>query len=195
MVPEQPYNEQELLQRVAAGDEQAFTVLFKTYHPVLAAYIWSWTKSMVLTEEMVQDVFTKIWKNREQLAAVKQFRSFLFIISRNHTFNCLRQIARERSRQQEWEYYVQHTSTAAETLPGEYTELIGKAIEQLPPQQRKVYLLRRDAWKFEEIGRQMQISPETARKHMGQAVRSISKYVHAYKNAVALSLILPLFFS
>src|SRR5688572_32936266 len=88
--------------QVAEGDEKAFEELFHAYHQQLGSYVLGWTKSVPVTEEVVQDVFLKIWLNRETLKSVERFDSYLFIVSRNHTFNALRQSAKKRLKNQEW---------------------------------------------------------------------------------------------
>lgn len=96
------YNEKELLLRTAAGDASAFSALFHRWHQELAEYVLRLTRSQCMTEEIVQDAFMKIWMKKEQLSEVGNFRAWLFILCRNHTFNCLRQLARNNIRQQGW---------------------------------------------------------------------------------------------
>ena len=171
------HNEKAVLLRVAQGDEQAFRQLFGAYHQPLAVHVYRLTESAELTEEIVQDVFLKIWMSREALAGVQQFAAYLFVVSKNHTLNALRTIARERVRQRAW---------AAETgatepdngQEGYYYSLIDKAIQQLPPQQQRVYLLsRHERLKQREIAERMGLSPETVKKYMQLAIASISDYV------------------
>ncbi|MES1249215.1 MAG: RNA polymerase sigma factor, partial [Chitinophaga rupis] len=87
---ETPHTNHELLAQVAGGDQNAFAKLFYTHHQELADYIFLLTRSMPFTEEIVQDAFTKVWLHREKLTGITNFRSYLFTLSRNHTFNCLR---------------------------------------------------------------------------------------------------------
>jgi RNA polymerase sigma-70 factor (ECF subfamily) len=183
-----------LLLRVAAGDEKAFEELFYSFHNRLGSYVMGWTKSETITEEIVQDVFLKIWLNRETLAEVKNFENYLFILSRNHTFNSIRQAAKERLRQKEWlKLQNQDEGVNFEDLSDTWKPVIDKAIELLPLQQKKVYLLKREeGLKYEEIALRMGISPETARKHLQLAMRSISNYVKAHHLVLTLVLTTPL---
>ena len=171
------HNEKAVLLQVAQGDEQAFRLLFGAYHQPLALHVYRLTESAELTEEIVQDVFLKIWMSREALAEVHQFSAYLFVVSKNHTLNALRTIARERVRQRAWAQDTQ-AADAAEDKQGYYYSLIDKAIQQLPPQQQKVYLLsRHERLKHREIASRMGISPETVKKYMQLAIASISDYV------------------
>lgn len=171
------HNEKAVLLQVAQGDEQAFRLLFGAYHQPLALHVYRLTESAELTEEIVQDVFLKIWMSREALAQVQQFSAYLFVVSKNHALNALRAIARERVRQRAWAQETQE-AVPAEDKQGYYYSLIDKAIQQLPPQQQKVYLLsRHERLKHREIALRMGISPETVKKYMQLAIASISDYV------------------
>jgi hypothetical protein len=96
------YSEKVLLCKVAAGDENAFAELFKNFYNPLGEFVMRLTESEALTQEIVQDVFLKIWINRVVLAEIDCFKAYLLVVARNHAFNCLKQIARENSRKKEW---------------------------------------------------------------------------------------------
>ena len=167
--------------QVAEGDEKAFEELFYAYHQQLGSYVLGWTKSVPVTEEVVQDVFLKIWMNREALKSVERFDSYLFIVSRNHTFNALRQSAKKRLKSQEWaRHFENEQDFSNDPLDEHYMSLIDAAVAKLPPQQQKVYTLKRQGGlKYDEIANRLEISPETARKHLAAALRSITSYVKA----------------
>jgi RNA polymerase sigma-70 factor (family 1) len=180
------HNEKELLLRVAAGDQIAFSAIFYRYHQELAAYVLRLTRSLSLTEEIVQDTFIKIWVKKEQLTEVHDFRSWLFTISRNHSFNSLRDLARKAVQQGAW-----ISQTIGDVRDGGapdreyYYTLIEEAIGQLSPQQQKVYLLsRRDGLKYEEIAERLQLSRNTVKRHMSLALQTIVSYVRAHATRV-----------
>jgi RNA polymerase sigma-70 factor (family 1) len=177
--------------QVAEGDEKAFKELFYAYHNQLGSYVMGWTKSTSVTEEVIQDVFLKIWINREALKSVERFDNYLYIVSRNHTFNALRQTAKKRLKSQAWaRHFENEQEFAADTSDEDYMSLIDAAVAKLPPQQQKVYMLKRhDGLKYEEIARRLEISPETARKHLAAALRNIISYVKARLHIILLILI------
>jgi len=186
------HNEKAVLLQVAQGDEQAFRLLFGAYHQPLAIHVYRLTESAELTEEIVQDVFLKIWMSREALVEVNQFSAYLFVVSKNQALNALRKIARERVRQQAWAQENGPAETG-DDRQGYYYSLIDKAIEQLPAQQQKVYLLsRHERLKHREIAERMGISSETVKKYMQLAIASISDYV---RNNVDVFLLLAAFTS
>jgi RNA polymerase sigma-70 factor (ECF subfamily) len=188
---ETPHTNQELLAQVAAGDQSAFAQLFHTYHQELADYIFLLTRSMPFTEEIVQDAFTKVWVHREKLTAIANFRSYLFTLSRNHTFNCLRGLARETLKQKEWAlHYSREAEDTQEYAERQrYYQLIEDAVGQLPPQQQKAYLLsRQKGLRHEEIASQLQLSRETVKRHISLALQAISAYVRAHAGKIILGL-------
>jgi RNA polymerase sigma-70 factor (family 1) len=171
--------ENELLLQVACGSEQAFRQLFMRYHQWLISHIFRLTGSMAQAEEVAQDVFLKLWMNREVLAGIHKFKPYLFVLSRNHAVNVLKATIKERMRRQEWEkeHALQPLNNEDEPTVTRYT-LLDEAIDQLPLQQRKVYLLSRyEQLTYTEIGDKMNISRETVKKYIQIAIASITAFM------------------
>lgn len=188
------HNEEELLEQVASGSEAAFTALFEAYHQWLGAYIYRLTNSMELAEEIVQDVFLKVWIYREKLLQVQNFESYLYVMSKNHTFNCLRKIAKEQQkRSQLKEKLATHWLEEKETFSADYYRVLDQAVEQLPPQQRKAYILsRRKRLKYDEVAKKMDISRETVKKYLQHATHSITLYAQTHKDLLMLPILIVL---
>jgi len=187
------HNEITLLHQVAQGNQEAFADLFQAYHQPLAEYVFRVTESMEMTEDIIQDVFIKIWLKRETLPELNSFTNYLFILSRNHTFRCLRKKATDHQRNITWgEQFEATTDHPDDDNEGNtYRALIDAAIAQLPPQQQKVYFLsRHEGMKHAEIAAQLGISVETSKKHMKLALRSITDYVHGHMDTVILLILL-----
>lgn len=179
LFPEQPYDEKDLLHRVANGEENAFRQLVKIYYNRLASYIIAITGSKPLTEEIVQDVLLKVWQNRNALAGINRFDPWLFVIARNHTYNMLTQLAREKQRREKWEREVTISHTDDSDLPvSVYTQRLDEAIGQLSPQQRNIYIMsRREGLSSAEISERTGLSIDTIKKHRSLAVRNIKAYL------------------
>ena len=191
-------NEAELLALVAKGDERAFTELFDAYYRQLGEYVYKLTESIEVTEEIVQDVFIKIWLKRETLPGLDNFSYYLFILSKNQTLNHLRKKANDKVRQLEWLKQFEEEAYMPDDTPviEEYRSLIDDAIEKLPPQQKKVYKMsREERLKHEEIAKILDISPETVKKHIKLALRFIKNELSSQNDAViVLVLSTPLIF-
>jgi RNA polymerase sigma-70 factor (ECF subfamily) len=116
---------------------------------------------------------------REALSEVKNFKAYLFTVSRNAAISSLRKIINERTKHIEW---IKNPSVDDDdALEKEtYLSLIDEAINCLSPQRKKIYLLSREqGLKYDEIADQLGISRHTVRAHIQQAVDSIVQYVKA----------------
>jgi RNA polymerase sigma-70 factor (ECF subfamily) len=185
-------NESELIKQVISGSERAFSKLFDGYYKSLGDYVYRLTESLEITEEIDQDVFIKIWTKKENLKEIESFSNYLFIISRNQTYNFLRKKANERVRQLEWEKDFEEQSMLNDDKSGEfYRSLLEKAIEKLPPQQKKVYLLsRNDRLKYVEIAQKLNISSETVKKHMQSAIKFLKSNINVENDGVVVVILL-----
>jgi len=173
-------NEQILLGQVANGDERAFRVLYDRYRGQVFYIGIKLLKSPTEAEDVLQEVFSRVWINRKTLTEINNFSKYLNTITINHLYNLLRRKAHK-------EAFLHHEFFT--TGPGqeaafdtvdlrELEGLINKALVQLPPQQRKVFELGRlQGLKHEEIARQLNISRETVKKHMMEALRNIRSYL------------------
>lgn len=171
--------EKELLQLVSRGDEAAFAQIFHAYRNKIFTVALKITESTTVAEEIVQDVFLKIWLKRDSLPEVNDFASYLFIIARNHTFNELKKMARQEKFQQNPEGSEPIGSFNADDplLNKNYEAILKEAISRLSPQQQKVYYYsKEEGLKREEIAEKMGISPETVKIHLSHAMKSIRAY-------------------
>lgn len=184
------FDEKLLLLQTATGDEQAFTQIFNAYHQQLGAFILKFTDSHELTQEIVQDVFMKIWTNRSVLKGIDSFKAYLIVIARNHAYNLLKLQARESLKKREYLKINVETITVNEESNNwkeQHLQLIEEAIAQLPRQQQKIYQLSRNqGMKYEEIAATLGISFETVKKHMHLALRSIKNYVNLRRDTVMI---------
>lgn len=185
-------SEKELLLRVAENDEPAFRQLFNRYHQQLGAHLVRVTESPEMAEEIVLDVFLKIWMNREILSGVLDFRAYLFIVSRNHALNCLKKKARELALRREFEKELSGAPDDNPAQEAAYYTLLDNAIDQLPPQQQKVYLLsRHQRLKYSEIAAELHLSRETVKKYLQFAMAFIRSHVQKHLYFLCLLLLLP----
>src|ERR1700744_5340677 len=89
------YNEHLLLQQIAQRDENAFKSLFDLYKDRLFLYINGIIKSKEVSEEIVMDVFLKIWLGKEIVNQIENFDAFLFRVAYNKSIDFLRSVARD----------------------------------------------------------------------------------------------------
>jgi len=175
-----PYNEKELLARVAEGDENAFRLLYDRYRKKIYVLGLFLTKSESSSQELVQDVFMKIWEKRDQLREIDYFNAWLRTVARNTATNYLRARAMEKLGLARMSTLPEADNkfTENEAADREYAHLLQAAINQLPPQQQKVYILhRQQGLPHEKIAEQLDISAFTSKKYMKLALRSIRKFI------------------
>ena len=179
--------------RVSEGDPVAFEAIFQAFSPQIYAFALKLTRSPSVAEELVQDVFLKVWVAREDLTKVDHFPSWLYAICRNHAFNALKRIAIEEKAKAQLVGVLEESTTETESgvIYRDYERLVEKAIERLSPQQKMVYsLCRGEGLRYEEAAEKLQISRLTVKTHMQQALRNIKSHV---KSIVAIQGILAFF--
>ena len=173
------YNEQELLEQLKAGSEKAFTELFDHFRGTVYGVAFKFLKSPVLAEEIVQDVFLKLWLKRGELDSVKRLDAYLFVVTRNFIFDRIKKMSYETAGQAS---LSKHEPSADDTeylvRQHQCQQLLQEAIELLPPQQKQVYNLAKvDSLSHEIIAERMQLSKHTVKKHMAMALQAIRKYL------------------
>src|SRR5690606_32717016 len=195
-VPIKPIDkEREVLAKASQGCERAFEILFHAYHQPLGEFVLLLTESPELTEEIISDVFVKLWVDRKRLTQVEKFTSYLFILCRNYTLNSIRKLASERKRKEVYEKDIEKDlfiEELRESLTEDYQQLIDQAVAQLPPRQQKVFTLRMEGMKNKEIATQMGLTPDSVKKYQQWAVQSISRFVKSY--AALTSMLFALLF-
>src|SRR5690554_5839468 len=90
-------NEKALLAELSEGSEMAFTKIFDHYRPRIYSVALKMLKSASLAEEVVQEVFLKVWMLREEMATITNFEGYLFIMARNNIYDRFKKLAREQS--------------------------------------------------------------------------------------------------
>lgn len=184
-------NEKALLQQIARGDETAFRKFFLRYNTKVYYFIHHIVPTSAEAEELVQDVFLKLWLNREKLADVDQPDNYLFITSRNRALDHLAKAATEKKRQSSVLYTQEDASAEEQLFFKESQAIIHKAVQTLPEQQQMVYRLsKEEGLSREEVAERMQLSPNTVRNHLAAAIRSIRLYLDSQGHLVVLSIFL-----
>lgn len=182
--------EKALLSLVSKGNEIAFRQLYNLWQSHLSSYIFSITKSSELTAEIVQDVFLKIWQNRENLSNIDNFKAYLFAVSHNYALNELRNLIREFSMFQKWEKHIlEETDENSDDAKTNDLILVDEAIDKLSERQKEIYLLHRhEKLTYQQIAVQLGISKETVKTHLEMAIKSIIKQLR-FRMVLILGLI------
>lgn len=181
-------NEKDLLQRVSCGDEQAFTSFYERFHAVIAARAFCILKNKPQAEDVVQEVFSKVWAKRASITNIQNIESYLSVLARNSCLNLLK--ANIRKQILEANYVQDMISDEAGFFSDvasekEFYKLLDRAIERLPQQQQKVYLLSKvDRKKYLDIASELKISRESVKKYLQLANQSIKSYLTKHKDSI-----------
>ena len=172
-----------LIQLISQGDETAFRKVFDHFNKKLFNYTFKITDDEDLAEEIVMDAFIKVWCNRHKLCDINCLDAYLFTLVKNQAFSELKRRAHEafiiKSLSKSSTEY--HDSTEETVISNEYQQILNKAINQLPPQQRIVYGMSRDeGLKYEEIANQLKLSKNTVKSHLKKALSTIRVVMSNY---------------
>jgi RNA polymerase sigma-70 factor (family 1) len=176
-----PHNEKMLLRQVVRHDEKAFKALFEAYQSRLYHYIIGIVKSKETAEEMVIDVFLKIWQQREMLAEVERFDAFLFRIAFNQSVDFLRRAARDpKIKDILWQdiELAGGLSSDEPVLVKEYEVKLKEAIGLLSPQRQLIFRMSREKnFSHSAIAQKLQLSKYTVSNHITESLRFIRAYL------------------
>ncbi len=166
------YSDKELFHLISQEDEAAFALLMEKYWNLLYSQAIAYLKDTFKAQDLVQDVFLVIWKTRQKLHDVESPADYLFIIARNKIFNEARKRIMLPLSDTVEDYYIEKSSQPDQLLnTRNINALIQSAINQLPPQRKRVFeLSRNEGLTYEAIAVRLGISRETVKVQMVKAL-------------------------
>jgi RNA polymerase sigma-70 factor (family 1) len=170
-----------LFNRIAAGDVKAFAEIFNVYAPRLAINVSKLLHADQWTQEIVQDVFVKLWDVRETLTRIDSPADYLYRMSANRVQDYLRKQEREIKLQ----YYLDCnskgdlTNNTQEKLDLRFSQqLFSEAVQLLPPQRALIFKLRHEeGLGYDEIAARLDLSRNTVRNHLMLALKQMREYL------------------
>ncbi|WP_020529708.1 RNA polymerase sigma-70 factor [Flexithrix dorotheae] len=164
----------ELIRKIKKGDQKAFDVLFYKYHKQLCHFAYYYLSDKELVEEIVSDVFLKVWIKKDVIEIKGNLKSYLYSITKNLAIDHLAKNKIGFSELTPQNSQEHHTKNNPEKvlLFKELNSRINGLIGDLPSQCRMVFILnRKDGLKYREIAELMNISVKTVENHMGKALK------------------------
>lgn len=170
-----PAEERQVLELLGQGDAFAFTLLYDHYRARIYGVALRFLKSRDHAEEVVQEVFLKVWTKREDMVGLLNFEAYLFTMARNVVFDFLKNLAKEVANKKDFTFIVQEVIGADQRLiEQQYSQLLHHAVSQLPPQQKQIFRLARiEGLSHQAIADELQISRLTVKAHMAKALQTI----------------------
>lgn len=184
--------EKTIFGRIKSGDDKAFELLYRQYFVRLCAFANKFVHEPTIAEEIVQEVFLKIWKNRSFLKDINTEKSYLFQAVQNTSFN-------ELAKQKKMDSYQSILKEVYQTksefdahdslLAKELQQKINKLIDELPDQCRKIYLLsRNEGLKYKQIAQKLDISIKTVETQISRALKKLRLGLQGYLTLLLISL-------
>ena len=173
-----------LIKQIAEDDEVAFRTIFDHYKTPFYSAAFKMTRSGSLAEEIVQEVFVKIWVKRKLIATAKRPADYIFTILHNCIYAQFRKLALEDKLKTTLAQDSEESEDSIQLLllEKENKAILENIINQMPPRQRLIYkLAKQEGWSREEIAKGLNISPNTVRNHLSAAIEFLRNYFR--KNA------------
>ncbi|MBV8252067.1 MAG: sigma-70 family RNA polymerase sigma factor [Chitinophaga sp.] len=189
-------NEKELLKGLASGDESAFREIYFLYSHRLYGNLLKLVKSETIAQEILQEVFIKIWEHRAGIDIEKSFRSYLFRIAENMVCNFYTKAGRHQALLKKLANHQDGAYAHIEEaiVSREESVFLVRALAALPVQRRQVFeLCKMEGKSYNEVSLLLGISVSTISDHIVKANRFLREYALKHKELlIILALVLPL---
>lgn len=171
--------DRELVGQLIHNDEAAFGELYIRYKDKLYFFSLYLLKSADESNDIVQEVFTRLWESRSFLRPELSFSSFLYTMTRNRILNYFRDMDIDAKVKQiiAAEKVTEEETIDSELIYSEYQKIFREAIDKLPPQRKRIFSLSRIENKsHKEIAEELGISVNTVQEHISAALSFIKLY-------------------
>ena len=176
----------ELQKKIANDDQAAFTQLYLHFGKKLIHFATTLVRSKEIAEELVEDVFVKLWANRRHITKIENITVYIYIATKNKSLNSLSQKARELV-MAPFDFLDSSVNDFAADpyelmITSEMMDRMHQAVDALPPRCKMIFkLIREDGLKYKEVAEILNISVNTIDVQMAIAVKKICTSLHIHK--------------
>lgn len=182
-------DEIEIIHQLQRDNVHAFEMLYLIYSPRLYGRLLKLVKSDIHAQEILQDVFVKIWEQRSNLDPEKSFRSYLYKIAENKAHDFFRKAARDKTLETQLIRQSTSSFTVIEKYKSNEDDLstLQKAIEELPPQRKQVFrLCKLEGKSYKEVSELLDISVSTISDHIVKGTKAVREYFNKHAPALVI---------
>jgi|SRR5699024_3404078 len=188
-----PKEEVQLLIALQSGSQEAYAKIYHSYSARIYLNILKMIKNESDAQELLQDVFFKVWIKRQLIDPQQSFRSYLFQIAKHTVYNFIRKKRLDR----QVEDYLRHhlhagyTHIEEDLFAKENEDWLMKIIQQLPPRRQEIFrLCKMEGKSYAEVSNSLGISTSTINDHIVKATKFIKEKYEDYDNTILLLILL-----
>lgn len=172
--------DKDISEKIRNGDKSSFELIFNTYYYSLCNYANQIINDLETSEEIVQEMFFQLWQKKEQFIINTSLKAYLYRAIHN---SCLNLIKHNKVKQAfvNNELYINSNQFYTQDDSKELITIIEKAIEKLPPERKKIFMMIRfEERRYKEVAEILSISVKTVENQMGKAMQFLREYVKEF---------------
>ncbi|WP_183573865.1 RNA polymerase sigma factor [Mucilaginibacter sp. X5P1] len=181
-----------IIEKLIKGDQIAFSYLYDLYSKPLYRNIVRLVKNDDVAQELLQDLFLKIWESRAVIDPDKSFKSYLYKIAENLVFMHFRKLSKDRRLVENLlnSYFEFDINAEESMILKEKKQFLENAISRLSPQRQQIYkLCKLEGKSYEQVSKELGISTSTISDHIVKANKSVKQYLLNNQEYVALLIV------
>ena len=173
--------ESKYLKELSEGSHKAFDILFTKYHPIVINFLIGFVKDGEIANDMAQEIFFKIWLNRQTISQVESLKHYLFRMARNMVYDyydhsLIKAKYEAKSKDANQSFYTDMIEE--KIFAQELSLLVELAVEKMPDQRRKIFRMsRKEGISNEEIAKTFNISKRTVENHITLALKQLRNII------------------
>ncbi len=175
--------QEELLRRISEGDERAYALFFKHYYTLLKPFVLRFTRSVPDTEEVLQDIFLRVWLHRDKITDIAYIDAWVYKVASRECLSFLRKNLSDKDKltdiKESQEFPDLPGASPLDTISlAEINRAISIVVENMPAQRRKIFRMSRDeGLKPAEIAESLSLSVSTVKNVLTTCLKEIRAYL------------------
>ena len=189
-------DEKQLLISIANDDRKAFSELYTYHMHNLYRYVFFICKSTEITEEVVQEIFVKLWLNRSNLHNIQFFKSYLYRSAQNQLIDHLRRAKLQHKVTEQMQVVESECALPSDSamICNEFIQLTRRAINHLPAKRKIIVELRTEhGLTLDEIAERLHISKSVVKKQLYAGMSFVRNYIHHFDELAAILILLHIY--